>query len=170
MLAAGAVSAADGERVETASFAGTNGCRCEKRTGTGGRVASNEGSLRAGNADTRVGSTIRIGRACSVARGGTNTCALATLAVVANSPRARNLIFIWVAFGSRRLNGRIRQTTAAPARRCRAGQIGWMAGTVGGPWRLPDTPDRRVRHRPARMPSRRQRCCSIVNRRASQEK
>jgi hypothetical protein len=50
-------------------------------------------------------------------------------------------------------------------RRCRAVPIGRKRGTVAGPWRLPDAPDRRVRHRLARMTSRRQRCCSIVNRR-----
>jgi hypothetical protein len=37
------------------------------------------------------------------------TCAPATLAVVASSPRARNVNFIGEAFGSRRFNGRIRQ-------------------------------------------------------------
>ena len=94
MLAGGAVSASDGERVDAASLAGTNGRRCGKRTGTGGRVGSNDGALGTGSGDTWVGSAIRIGRDCSVARGGTNTCALATLAVVASSPRARNLIFI----------------------------------------------------------------------------
>jgi hypothetical protein len=113
MLTGRALSPADEEGVEAASTAGTNKRRCEKTTGTGGRVASNEGTLRAGSADTLDGSAISGDCDCSVRAeapvlwgSGMNTCALATLAV-ASSPRARSPNFIWETFESRRLNGRI---------------------------------------------------------------
>jgi hypothetical protein len=118
MVPGRAVSAAVEDGVEAASAAGANERRGEKTTGTGGWSASNEGALRTGSADhlgrERHRRRPRLFRGTGHSHGplsasGMNTCAPATLAVVASSQKARKLNFIGVTFGSRRLNGRIRQ-------------------------------------------------------------
>lgn len=98
-----------GKGFQVVTAAGTNGRRWVRGMGTGERVASAANALRTDGADTVDGTTVE-GADGALERAeapfctgtGKSTCALATLAVAANSARAMNLNFILGAFGSPR--------------------------------------------------------------------